>query len=251
MNKTISLIISALVTIFLFSCSEEVSIKMEYGDIEQLHKQTFEPIPGPRTCFWRRGPVSKDPYINIAYPDAGVFYWNAAFTVPEGAKMYLEGEFPYARYMSLISYDGRGSPIESLADYLIIPNDNSINPFIDGSNRKNKNRSYRVEIVNLPPEVRRKEGVKINLQSDTGESNSDKNNSNTNSLNATQYGNGQQSIVYRIYVPDKNRDEAGGVLLPEVVLVLKNGVELRGEKACNALNSNQAPQIPLMRLDCL
>ena len=101
---------------------------MEYGDSEQFHKQKYEPIPGSRTCFWRRGPVSKDPYINIAYPDAGVFYWNAAFTVPEGAKMYLEGVFPYARYMSLISYDGRGSPVESLADYLIIPNDNSTNP---------------------------------------------------------------------------------------------------------------------------
>ena len=128
---------------------------MELGNSEHMDKQRYEPIPGPRTCFWRRGPVSKDPYINIAYPDAGVFYWNAAFTVPEGAKMYLEGEFPHARYMSLISYDGRGSPMESLADYLIIPNNNSTNPFIDGSNRKNKNRSYRVEIVNLPPEVRR------------------------------------------------------------------------------------------------
>ena len=198
-----------------------------------------------RTCFWRRGPVSKDPYINIAYPDAGVFYWNAAFTVPEGAKMYLEGVFPYARYMSLISYDGRGSPVESLADYLIIPNDNSTNPFIDGSNRKNENRSYRVEIVNLPPEIRRKEGPKIDLQSDIKDSNYDKNNSNRNSLNAAQYGNGQQSIVYRIYVPDKNRNEAGGVPLPEVVLVLQNGEELRGEKACNALNTNQAPQITI------
>ena len=131
MNKTISIIISSLFTFLFFSsCSDEVSIKMEYGDSEQFHKQKYEPIPGSRTCFWRRGPVSKDPYINIAYPDAGVFYWNAAFTVPEGAKMYLEGVFPYARYMSLISYDGRGSPVESLADYLIIPNDNSTNPFI-------------------------------------------------------------------------------------------------------------------------
>ena len=34
-------------------------------------------IPGDRTCFWSRGPVSSDPYINIAYPDAGVFYWSA------------------------------------------------------------------------------------------------------------------------------------------------------------------------------
>ena len=30
-------------------------------------------IPGPNDCFWR-GPFSADPYINIAYPDANVYY---------------------------------------------------------------------------------------------------------------------------------------------------------------------------------
>ena len=245
-NKAANItLFSLLILFFMSSCSDEMSIKMQYGDRDQLFKQKYEPIPGPRTCFWRRGPVSKDPYINIAYPDAGVFYWNAAFTVPEGAKLYLEGEFPHARYMSLISYDGRGAPIESLADYLIIPNHNSTNPFIDGSKRKNRNRSYKVEIVNLPPEIRRKEGTRIDLKSDIKDSNIDENNRNSNSLNAAQYGNGQQSIVYRIYVPDKNRNESGGVPLPEVVLVLNNGEELRGEKACDALRSNQAPQISI------
>ena len=29
-----------------------------------------DPMPGPRSCFWRYGPVSGDPYINIAFPDA-------------------------------------------------------------------------------------------------------------------------------------------------------------------------------------
>lgn len=28
---------------------------------------TFEGIPGERTCFFRYGPVSADPYINVAY----------------------------------------------------------------------------------------------------------------------------------------------------------------------------------------
>ncbi len=40
------------------------------------------PIPGSRTCFWYRGPFSADPYINLAYPDANVFYWAANFTMP-------------------------------------------------------------------------------------------------------------------------------------------------------------------------
>ena len=78
-------------------------------------------IPGPRDCFWMRGPHSGDPYINLAYPDANVFYWAAAFSAPDDAELFLEGEFPYSRYMSIISYDGRGRPIESLADYLIEP----------------------------------------------------------------------------------------------------------------------------------
>ena len=33
--------------------------------------------------------------------------------------------------------------------------------------------------------------------------------------------------------------------LPEVILVLSNGEELRGEKACDALKSNQDPQISI------
>ena len=120
------------------SCSKEVSFKMELGDRDFFHKEKHTIIPGPRTCFWARGPVSKDPYINIAYPDAGAFYWNATFTVPEGARLYLEGKFPHSRYMSLISYNGRGAPIESLADYLIVPDEHSINPFVEGADRTNE-----------------------------------------------------------------------------------------------------------------
>ncbi len=76
-------------------------------------------VPGPKDCFWSRGPHSADPYINLAYPDANVFYWAATFTMPEGSELYLDGNFPLARYMSIISYNGRGKPLESLADYLI------------------------------------------------------------------------------------------------------------------------------------
>ena len=64
-------------------------------------------------------------------------------------------------------------------------------------------------------------------------------------LNATQYPQGQQSIVYRIYVPDKDKDELGGVAFPELVLVLNNGEKLVGEEACNALNANQMAQISI------
>ena len=239
------LLIALPLVFFIQSCSKEVSFKMELGDQEAFQKEKRKPIPGPRTCFWSRGPVNKDPYINIAYPDAGVFYWNATFTVPKGARLYLEGKFPHSRYMSLISYDGRGAPIESLADYLIVPNENSINPFVEGSNRTNEKRSYTVEIVNLPLEIRREEGTKIELQTDVKGSGTQNKSDNRNLLNAAQYGKGQQSIVYRIYVPDKGKDELGGVPLPECVLILDNGDELRGKKARDALHTNQSPQITI------
>ena len=96
MNRTLIeyvfiLLIVIQFAFFLSSCRKEVSFKLELGDIEEVIEEKRKPIPGSRTCFWTRGPVGKDPYINIAYPDAGVFYWNAAFTVPEGARLYLEG----------------------------------------------------------------------------------------------------------------------------------------------------------------
>ena len=232
-------------TFFIISCSKEVSLKMELGDREALQKEIRQPIPGPRTCFWSRGPASKDPYINIAYPDAGVYYWNATFTVPEGARLYLKGVFPHSRYMSLISYDGRGAPIESLADYLIVPDENSRNPFVEGANRTLIKRSYKVEIVNLSPQIRRNEGTRLELQTDVEGSGLQKEIRHRNSLNATKYGQGQQSIIYRIYVPDKGKNESGGVPLPEPVLILKNREELRGDKACETLHTNQPPQITI------
>jgi hypothetical protein len=110
-----------------------------------------DPIPGPRTCFWSRGPASADPYINIAYPDAATYYWAAVFTVPKGARLHLEGSYPHSRYMSFISYNAAGVPIESVADYLIKPNAGAANPFLTDSDRQATNRGYRLEVVNAPP----------------------------------------------------------------------------------------------------
>ena len=103
-------------TFFLSSCDFDTSFKIELGNKES----SYQPIPGPRDCFWSRGPVSKDPYINIAFPVASVFYWSANFSVPEGARLYLSVTFPYSRYLSVISSSDRCSLIESLADFLFL-----------------------------------------------------------------------------------------------------------------------------------
>ena len=74
-------------------------------------------VPGVRTCFWASGPYSGNPYLNVAWPDTNTYYWGAKFTMPPGARLSLEGQFPHARYSSFTSYDDRGQPVESLADY--------------------------------------------------------------------------------------------------------------------------------------
>lgn len=185
------------------------------------------PIPGPRTCFWYRGPVSGDPYINVAYPDSHTFYWSATFTVPDGARLSIDGQFAHARYQSFISYDERGRPVEALADYLIAPQAGSINPFLAGADRDARNRAYRIDVISSGEDLERREGRTLA-------------NEQRNSLHTPPYGPQQQTILYRIYAPDAAHPVTGGVPLPEPVLTLRDGRELRGDAACAALNTQQA-----------
>ncbi len=184
------------------------------------------PIPGPRSCFFARGPHGADPYINVAYPDAAAYYWSAVFSTPKGATLILKGDFAYARYQSLISYDGRGRPIEAVADYLIEPAPGSANPYVAGAQRRGENRSYELEVMASAPDTRLNEGERLDNQT-------------RNFFHAPPYGPGQQSILYRIYVPDDGLDVTGGVPLPEPVLTLASGKVLTGEAACKALKVNQ------------
>ncbi|WP_050906386.1 hypothetical protein [Vibrio campbellii] len=187
---------------------------------------TFEGIPGERTCFFRYGPVSADPYINVAYPDAAVKYWGAAFTVPEGAKLRLEGQFPHSRYMSLISYDDQGRPVQSLPDYMIKPNKSSVNPFRKGNQRDSVFRSYQVKVLDSEPQSdytagQMREGFE------------------TDALHTPKSASNQQVLIYRIYAKDENTDGTGNTALPEPVVTLASGKELRGPEACDALSSSQ------------
>ena len=196
----------------------------------QSATDSLDPIPGPRDCFWARGPHSADPYINLAYPDANVFYWAAAFTIPQGTRFSIEGHYPHSRYMSFISYDERGRPIESLADYLI--ESDSHNPFISENPRDNGNREYKIDILNAHPTSDRQVGEILNMDSN-------------NVLHAPAYGAGQQVILYRIYLPDEGKAPGGGVNLPSPVLILEDGTELRGSDACETLQTDQQVAITI------
>jgi hypothetical protein len=187
-------------------------------------------IPGPRDCFWARGPVSADPYINIAYPDANVYYWAATFSTPEGSTLEIKGDYPHSRYMSFFSYDESGRPIGSLTDYLI--KSESTNPFVPGNQRSKSYRAYTVEVVNAN-----------SLETKTTDD--ELNKSITNILYTPQYKKDQQLIVYRVYLPDKNTDPTGGVKLPQPILTLSDGTKLADKEACKALNASQPLQISL------
>lgn len=187
-------------------------------------EQTAGPIPGPNSCMWR-GPFSADPYMNVAYPDANVFYWSAFFNTPAGAKLAFEGEFAHARYQSFISYDNGGKPVEALADYLIEPAAGSVNPYRDGADRTAKQRHYRVNILDSGDSLDRMEGYQR-----PGKIRS--------TLRAPTKG-AAQTVLYRIYLPDAQTGPTGGVGLPRPVLTLADGRVLRGEEACNELNSSQ------------
>jgi hypothetical protein len=179
--------------------------------------------------------------MNIAYPDAGVFYWSAIFTIPEGARLFLQGQFPHSRYMSLISYDGRGRPLESLADYKIHAEEGSVNPFVIGAKRDSENRDYRVEVINQMTTSQGKEGFRLPSESQTeGE---DLATRLINTIHAPGYAGGQQSLLYRIYIPDKERDETGDVGLPEPILLLESGEEVTGDDACRLLKTRQILKI--------
>ncbi|MGF1852606.1 hypothetical protein L4C44_11975 [Vibrio satsumensis] len=186
----------------------------------------FEGIPGERTCFFRYGPVSADPYINVAYPDAAVKYWGSAFTVPDGAKLRLEGQFPHSRYMSFISYDDRGRPVQSLPDYMIKPSRSSVNPFREGSQRDSVLRSYQVNILDSQPKTDYTAG-QIRDGAEMDELHTPKSSAN------------QQVIIYRIYAKDENSDGTGNTALPQPVVTLASGKELRGQEACDSLQSTQ------------
>jgi hypothetical protein len=185
-------------------------------------------VPGQRTCFWFRPPVGADPYVNVAYPDASARYWTAVFTTPPGAKLTLKGDFPHARYMSFISYDAAGKPIEALADYRIRPQAGSTNPFIIGARRDGTHRAYAVDIVDSAPSAGQVEGRTL-----AGD--------HQNLLHAPSGQARQQVLAMRVYAPDTGRDILGDVDLPQIELTLADGSKLTGQAACAALDTTQQP----------
>ncbi|RPI72595.1 MAG: hypothetical protein EHM38_01670, partial [Geobacteraceae bacterium] len=108
----------------------------------------------PRTdCFWIE--YDKEKY-NFGQNDTGATVWLAAYALPEtGTRLTIEGAFPYARFMSLITYRLAGGTLDALADRDILADSGSINPFVEGNPRNDPSRRYHVTVAAGPPPVER------------------------------------------------------------------------------------------------
>lgn len=206
---TLNVIVASGLTAALTAC----------GGSNNSSSSEAENPPAPvvtSNCFWQGPYVRETPVTNFAYPDTGAAYWSAQYTLPQGASLKLKGDYPYARYMSFNSYRNDASPAHALSDDRISPNPGSKNPFINGNARQDNNRSYEITLAS----GERPDSPAENTLYDYAE-------------------NQQATLLYRLYVPDENKNVLGGVALPSIELTTAGGEVLQDEAACAELSAQQ------------
>ena len=179
----------------------------------------------PQDCFWTS--VFDEENGNLFYPDTGVNYFLGRVALPPGGELVIRGRYPHARYISFNAYNDQFQPTDALADVDIAPERRSTNPFVPGNRRDLPRRDYTVRVVpDAAPAERAPNTVYL------GEDGNPR-------LNG--------SLVYRVYLPDRGRDQFGGVALPEVAVRMPDGTALEQPAACTAL-TNQ-PSTGITRTD--
>lgn len=179
----------------------------------------------PQDCFWTS--VFDEENGNLFYPDTGVNYYLGRVSLPPGAELVVRGRYPHARYTSFNVYDELFRPTDALADLSIRPDRGSSNPFVAGHRRDLPLRDYTVRVVSdAVPEKRAPNTVYLGYDG-----------------RPSFVGN----LVYRVYLPDRGRDQFGGVGLPEVSLRLPDGTEIDQPAACS-VPTNQ-PSTGITRTD--
>jgi hypothetical protein len=164
--------------------------------------------PPTRNCGWH-AKISGD-QLNLLYPDQAAKYWVALLPIPPGGHVEVAGRYPHARYISLHVYNPTLSAIDALADEEIAPDAGSLNPFLPGADRTAANRSYRVRVVN----ERAPSGPRA------------PNTIYTTSADGEKTSQFVASLAFRVYVPDRGRDDSGGVGLPALALVTADGTRI-------------------------
>lgn len=172
------------------------------------------------TCLWGGPYVDYDDETNFALLDTGAVYWTTRVVIPEGSSLSLDGEYAYARYLSLTAYNADAEATDALHDVQITPDPGASNPYVPGNARQVGARSYTVAV--------------------TPDDGSGGEQGTTNALYVASASGGEITLIYRIYVSDEGRGITGGVALPDPVLTQADGQQLRGQAACDALGADNA-----------
>lgn len=176
------------------------------------------PALAKSTCFWAGPYVQENPETNFGLLDTAALYWSANFVLPEGAQIEIGGDYAHGRYLSFNAYNADGEATDALNDSRIVAEPGAVNPFLPGADRLATARGYRLLAVpDAPPaEVAQR---------------------SPNTLYLSRAEDGHVQMLYRLYVPDQDQGDTGGVPLPSVTLLPAGGEPLAGEAACTALQS--------------
>jgi hypothetical protein len=170
----------------------------------------------PQDCFWTS--VFDEENANLFYPDTGVNYYLGRVSLPPGGTLIVRGRYPHARYTSFNVYDETFQPTDALADIDIYPDKGATNPFLVGNRRDRAERGYTVKVVPYPVPARDRNRAR-----------------NTVYLGDEGQPRYNASMVLRVYLPDKGRNQFGGVGLPEVAVRMPDGTEIDQPATCTAL----------------
>lgn len=118
--------------------------------------EAFGVVPAGTTCAWGSRLSADGGGRNLLFIDAAAAYWSTEIVAPPGATIRLSGEFPRARYMSLVTYDARRRTIDHLTDAAIRPDPGSANPFLPGAKRDGGRRSFSIDILDAPVPVEKR-----------------------------------------------------------------------------------------------
>jgi hypothetical protein len=139
---------------------------------------------------------------DLPLPETNARYWRLSLTVPPRGSIEIEGAFPYARQMGFnIHRASDTGALASLIDERLRPIGGVANPFRSGAPRLNRSRAYRAIIARSDSTLSEVDAIVA---------------ANPNDPLALR-------ILYRIYLPDRDRP-GGGVALPRVFVTDGEGV---------------------------
>lgn len=153
----------------------------------------------PASCNWEKVLQPNEVRFPVQM-DTHAAYALYAFKTDGSIALNIEGQFPYAAFLSFTTYDAKGLLFSALLDKNIAADAGSVNPFQPGQLVNAPNRSYRIQVV--------PSGQKANLP---------------NAVYMPPIPSGSTDatmvLVLRVYLPEPDRDRTGGVPLPVIKAV--------------------------------